>query len=305
MATRRTPPAQPKQAKLTRDQMSKGVARIEKIIAEVEAFDPTMLTKRWSAEQKALESTIEGALASVFGHGTVEYNRYRRAASLDHGAVSMNTPTWVSARGGYGERSDEARLAQQYVAEGKNETIQLLRQAVRWLRDEISDSAEEVAPVAADERPIPVLTRKVFIVHGHDDGVREAVARYVERIGFEAVILREQANQGRTIIEKIEAHSEVGFAVVLLTPDDTGCKAGEIARPRPRQNVLMELGYFIGRLGRANVCALATSGDMELPTDFAGVVWEPFDAAGGWKQSLARELDAAGFEIDWNKVMRP
>ncbi|CAG0978994.1 hypothetical protein BURK2_01730 [Burkholderiales bacterium] len=305
MATRRTPPPKPQQAKLTVDQMSKGIARLDRIIAEVEAFDPATLTKRWSAEQKALESTIEGALASVFGHGTVEYNRYRRAASLDHGAVTLSASGWVAARGGYGAQDDEGRKAQRYVAEGKNETLQLLRQAVRWLQDEIRDSTEGAAPVASEERPMPALSRKVFIVHGHDDGAREAVARYVERIGFEAVILREQANQGRTIIEKIEAHSEVGFAIVLLTPDDTGCKAGETSKPRARQNVLLELGYFIGRLGRANVCALATSSDMELPTDFAGVVWEPFDAAGGWRQSLARELDAAGFEIDWNKVMRP
>jgi len=148
------------------------------------------------------------------------------------------------------------------------------------------------------------LSRKVFIVHGHDDGAREAVARFVERIGFEAVILREQANQGRTIIEKIEAHGDVGYAIVLLTPDDAGCKLGETPRPRPRQNVLIELGYFIGRLSRKHVCAFATSDEMELPTDFAGVMWEPLDAAGGWKQTLARELSAVGHDIDWNKVMR-
>lgn len=67
------------------------------------------------------------------------------------------------------------------------------------------------------------FSRKVFIVHGHDDGARETVARFLERIGLEAIILHEQANQGRTIIEKVVAHSDVGFAVVLLTPDDEGC----------------------------------------------------------------------------------
>jgi len=147
------------------------------------------------------------------------------------------------------------------------------------------------------------FSRKIFIVHGHDDGARETVARFLERIGLEAVILHEQANQGRTIIEKVVANSDVGFAVVLLTPDDEGCVKGGTPEPRARQNVLLELGYFIGRLGRDKVCALKR-GALEIPSDFAGVVWETMDSNGGWKQALARELEAAGHSIDWNKVMR-
>lgn len=147
------------------------------------------------------------------------------------------------------------------------------------------------------------FSRKVFIVHGHDDGARETVARFLERIGLEAIILHEQANQGRTIIEKVVAHSDVGFAVVLLTPDDEGCVKGGTPEPRARQNVLLELGYFIGRLGRDKVCALKR-GVVEIPSDFAGVVWETMDSGGGWKQALARELEAAGHSIDWNKAMR-
>ena len=146
--------------------------------------------------------------------------------------------------------------------------------------------------------------RKAFVVHGHDERAREAVARFLERIGFEAIILYEQANQGRTVIEKIEAHGEVGFAVVLLTPDDVGGAKGGELQARARQNVLLELGYFIGRLGRSRVCALKR-GEVEIPSDFGGVVYETFDAGGGWKQAIGKELAAAGFEIDWNKVMRP
>jgi len=149
----------------------------------------------------------------------------------------------------------------------------------------------------------PQFSRKVFIVHGHDDGARETVARFLERIGLEAIILHEQANQGRTVIEKVIANSDVGFAVVLLTPDDEGCEKGGTPEPRARQNVLLELGYFIGRLGREKVCALKR-GVLEIPSDFAGVVWETMDSGGGWKQALARELEAAGHSIDWNKVMR-
>lgn len=143
---------------------------------------------------------------------------------------------------------------------------------------------------------------QIFVVHGHDEGARESVARFVERLGFEAIILHEQANQGRTIIEKIEAHGDVGFAIVLLTPDDEGCKKGETPEPRARQNVLLELGYFIGKLGRARVCAFRR-GTVNIPSDFSGVIWTVMDEANGWMQELARELQAAGYAIDWNKVM--
>jgi predicted nucleotide-binding protein len=153
----------------------------------------------------------------------------------------------------------------------------------------------------AAERVISADRSKVFVVHGHDEGAREAVARFIGDLGFQPIILHERANEGRTVIEKVEAHGDVGFAVVLLTPDDEGCAKGGTAAPRARQNVVLELGYFIGRLGRNRVCALKR-GDLEIPSDFGGVVYEAFDASRGWKLALGRELQAAGFEIDWNKV---
>jgi predicted nucleotide-binding protein len=150
----------------------------------------------------------------------------------------------------------------------------------------------------------PAHNRKVFVVHGREEGPREAVARFLERLGFQPIILHEQANQGRTVIEKVEDHSDVGFAVIILTPDDMGNLKGEEPQPRARQNVLLELGYFIGKLTRKRVCTLKV-GELEIPSDWRGVVDQPYDAGGGWRQTLARELDAAEYEVDWNKVMRP
>jgi predicted nucleotide-binding protein len=95
----------------------------------------------------------------------------------------------------------------------------------------------------------------------------------------------------------------VGFAVVLLTPDDVGRSVKEEQlKPRARQNVLLELGYFISHLGRAKVCALKR-GEVDIPSDFAGVVWEKMDDGNGWKLSLARELKAAGHDVDLNKAL--
>jgi predicted nucleotide-binding protein len=154
--------------------------------------------------------------------------------------------------------------------------------------------------------PGPEPSKKVFVVHGHDGEPKEAVARFLEGLRLQPVILHEQANQGRTIIEKFEQHADVGFAVVLLTPDDVGGVSGLVfssQKPRARQNVVFELGYFIGRLGRSRVCALKL-GDVEVPSDISGVVYVPYDAGGAWRTALGQELEEAGYEIDWNKVMR-
>lgn len=276
--------------------MKKGINRLERLIPEIEAFDASRLTKRFGPEQGALETRIEGALDSVFGPASVERNRYRRADKLDHGAVSMYL-------GGWGAEPDQGALARKYVAEGKAEAVQVLREAIQWLRDELAD-AEPATPSVMEPQQRGPLSQKIFVVHGHDEAMLNGVARYVQHIGFEPVILKEQASQGRTIIEKIEANSDVGFAIVLLSPDDVGGKVGADLKPRARQNVLLELGYFIGVLGRSRVCTLAAGGGMEIPTDFAGVVWQAYDDGGGWQKALAMELDAAGYEIDWNKIMK-
>lgn len=184
-------------------------------------------------------------------------------------------------------------------------SVALLREAQRVLHEDLADAQHEAkaapaAPVHVSEKVSP--SRRVFVVHGHDGEARELVARFLKSMDFEPVILHEQANQGGTVIEKFEANSDVGFAVVLLTPDDLGrsLKEEEL-KPRARQNVLLELGYFIGHLGRNKVCALKR-GDVELPSDYVGVVWEKMDDGGGWKLALARELKAAGHEVDLNKA---
>lgn len=179
-------------------------------------------------------------------------------------------------------------------------TLEQQEEAWEWVR---MKENQKPANASTDSDTTPrELSRKVFVVHGHDEAAREKIARFLERLDFEPIILHEQASRGRTVIEKVEAHSGVGFAVVLLTPDDEGCEKGGTPRPRARQNVVLELGYFLGRLGRTHVCALKR-GDVEIPSDFEGVVYVGFDNSDGWKQTLGRELEAAGFNVDWNKAM--
>jgi predicted nucleotide-binding protein len=177
-------------------------------------------------------------------------------------------------------------------------TLQSIRERLEYA--ELAARAEpETKPESAS------LARRVFVVHGRDEGLREQVARVLERLDFEPVILMEEPNRGMTLIEKFEDGAlDVGFAVVLLTPDDFG-HGSERAEPekpnRARQNVVLELGYFMGKLGRPRVAALYLPG-TEAPSDIHGLGYIEIDTGGAWRYKLGAELGAAGYEVDLNRL---
>lgn len=141
--------------------------------------------------------------------------------------------------------------------------------------------------------------QKVFIVHGHDHALKQEVARIIEKQGLEAIILSEQANHGKTIIEKFEENTEVGAAICLFTGDDYGkAKDVEDDNLRARQNVVFEAGYFMGKLGRENVILIANP-EIEIPSDLQGVVYTNKDM---WQTDVLRELKAIGYNVDFNKL---
>lgn len=139
--------------------------------------------------------------------------------------------------------------------------------------------------------------KKVFIVHGHDHALLNEVEIMLRRIGLEPIILKDQANGGRTIIEKIEDYTDVGFGVVLYTGCDEGREKGtDTLASRARQNVVFEHGYLCAKLGRARVVAL-NDNDVEVPSDLSGVLYISRSAA-NWKQQLMREMQNAELEFD-------
>ena len=159
---------------------------------------------------------------------------------------------------------------------------------------------------AEDGRKAPA-SRKVFLVHGRDDAAKQGVARFLERLHLQPIILHEQPNRSKAIIEKFLAYSDVAFAVVLLTPDDVGGPAdsSQKQKPRARQNVILELGYFLGQLGRERVVALhkGEKGEIDFPSDYDGVLFVPLDDAGGWKLRLAQEMKVAELPVDMNDAI--
>jgi hypothetical protein len=141
----------------------------------------------------------------------------------------------------------------------------------------------------------------VFIVHGHDHAMRDAVTLFLHHIGLSPIILSEIEDSGRTVVEKFEQVAKrADFAIVLLTPDDVATAAGTTTR-RARQNVIFELGFFVSMLGRNKVCLLR-KGEVEGFSDFHGVIYQTVDEHEGWKRKLAQELKAAGLDFDAAKV---
>jgi len=198
--------------------------------------------------------------------------------------------------GGQTSQAEELREFKDDVKNKVNNLKQLLA------KTGLIKTAEGIKSISATKDP-KTDNEKVFIVHGHSNEVKLDVARTIEKLGLTPIILHEQPNSGKTVIEKFEKHSEVGYAIVLLTGDDYGnVKTNDKSNPRARQNVILELGFFIGKLGRNKVCPLYEKG-VELPSDMSGILYTEIDSKGHWKISVAKELKAAGYKIDVNDII--
>lgn len=185
--------------------------------------------------------------------------------------------------------------------EGIRTACGIIRAAVQEFEDyeldRLDESKTPIEPIKTTES-----TKKVFVVHGHDEHMKSDVARFLEKLELKVTILHEQPNAGQTIIEKFEKHSDAAFAVILLSPDDVGGPKSNVdqMQPRARQNVVFEMGFFVGRLGRKNVCVLRRE-TVEEPSDISGVIYIPFEG-NLWKSSLIAELKQAGLDVDANKT---
>ncbi len=243
---------------------------------------------------------------------------------------TADVPRWRDAEARYGEWNDynelmlrkmftSDELAAQYrqvsldytvgatQAEERRAAADMISLRIDCLRStlgrlDLFDVAQR--ELQRDESPV-ASSNRIFIVHSGEHALKEAVARMVTRLGYDPVILHEQPDLGKTVIDKYESEAaNAAFAVVLFTPDDDGRlrDPGRAYRllPRARQNVVFELGYFVGKLGRGRVAALMTDSAIERPSDVAGVLYINVEALGAvdWRINLAREMKAAGLDID-------
>jgi predicted nucleotide-binding protein len=194
-------------------------------------------------------------------------------------------------------------IYQRTFESGKRELVNL----INVMLEDISLSEPKEVKSTTSKASTKGKFDSIFVVHGHNEEMKQSTARFVEKLGFNAVILHEQPNKGRTIIEKFTDYSEVSFAIVLLSADDLAFNKNdkpENAVFRARQNVILELGFFLGKIGRENVIVLHEQVEnLEIPSDYQGVLYVPYDSNDNWKLAIAKELRAVGFEVDGNKLL--
>ena len=217
-------------------------------------------------------------IKSTYGHGSIHYWDFRDIVDDLHPIRLYGFLGWRLIGGGESWRVTFERK---------------LDDAARLLTSFVSEIEQYGSAISAGRSPRNTSSNQIFVVHGRDHASLESLTQYIERLNLHPIVLGELPNQGLTIIEKFERYAEVGFAIILLTPDDLGklrCE-GEL-QPRARQNVVLELGYFIAKLDRSRVCVL-TKGAVDIPSDYSGVVYISMD--NDWQARLHQELATAGY----------
>lgn len=245
----------------------------------IKKIDSIIGLPRFSPEFKVWRSEVNRTISRIWGKDSEYYTQFD------------NIKYTLGISGSFTPQVEYDKRFRQGLREAK-----LLLES---FRPEIptSSSSEEV------KEDIESMNKKdVFIVHGHDEETLLRVKDFVGTLGLNPIILHEKPDEGFTVVEKFEKHSSVSFAIILLTPDDVGFPKGkeDQKRGRARQNVILEMGFFLGKLGRKGVRALYKE-DVEIPSDYGSVLFIKLEED-DWKLKLAREMKVAGLEIDLNKL---
>ena len=261
-------------------QIDLGQAHEEAVIGSAADLDHASGEKRsWHDYNKEL-------LGTIFDNIKIS----KEYESSSHGAIFS-----MGNRGFY-EKVDDYRESVRY----KLKALQSILRRIELFEEPHKDANLP----AVIETPVIGSDKNVFIVHGHDEELKEKTARLVSDLGLSPIILHEQVNSGLTLIEKLEINAERStFAIILLTPDDTGYSVADgqkKAEKRARQNVILELGYFIGKFGRSRTSAVYKG--LKAPSDFDGIVYISYDDEGAWRYKIAKELKAAGYDINMNNL---
>jgi predicted nucleotide-binding protein len=273
---------------LLQSEKIRGIKLLKKVLEELAQYDPHKATE---GKMAGLEARIKNTLGDIYGHGTPKYKSYSDASNLYPASI-----IWLN----FGE-SPSSRLDITELERGKQRAISLIEAAITDLEESLDN--EEIQGTE------PTITeyddKKIFIVHGHDEQTKTDVENVVSKLGLEPIILSDCANTGRHILQKFtEETDQIGFAIILMTPDDLGGKTKDDLNPRARQNVVMELGFFIGKLGPKRVAVILSDKNIEIPSDINGIVYTSYTYSdNAWKLGLLKELKHAGYAVDANKLL--
>lgn len=259
--------------------------KLEKLVKEGETFNWDNFSRKgsygypesYTSEYISWKTRVETLLESRFGKSSPVFQNFINGANIRV----------------LGNGTDQFNRAHSYFMGALKSAIDLIDFDASVTREkEIEKSIKK--------------TNKIFVVHGHDEKLKHEVEIFLQEIGLEPIILHRQPDKGQTIIEKIESNSDVGYAIILLTPDDIGYSSIEESKEesereknfRARQNVIFEFGYFIGKLGRSRVCCLYKE-NVELPTDVSGIIYkEVKTTVDEIAFSIIKDLKAIGYSVN-------
>jgi len=254
------------------------------------------LDRRWQEVRTFVVRECDAVIALIGGKGT---------SDCIQKAVLAGKPVFPIAVAGGAAHAEWERLKQAGYCNRE-------RGDLDFLADKNADAATMARLVSAQCRAVlrkdtRTFSRRVFVIHGHDVGLKNEIARFLEKLEFQPIILHEQPDQGRPLLSKLRAElADVGYAFALLTPDDVASSALEprARNKRARQNVVFEHGMLVGLLGPDRVCA-AVKGDLEIPSDLAGVLYKKLgttESLNAIAVDLIKELKTAGYDIDANRL---
>lgn len=264
---------------------------LRKLTAAIAEIDNLMSLRHGSNQFVKWHRNTMVALGKIFGEGSHAVDEFS----------SINFVPKLVLVGGGEHQFQEPYLGGLNISRG---VLESMKEEVAEYWNESGRASTTKSAAQKKKKSAQNQTKNVFIIHGRDEALKETIARFVTKLGYSPTILHEQPSGGRTIIEKFEKNADACFAIALLTPDDSGALMGERElKSRARQNVILELGYFLGSLGRRRVFALLKGEDIEVPSDYTGVVYTQLDSSGAWRFTLVREMKAAGLEVDANRVI--
>jgi predicted nucleotide-binding protein len=247
---------------------------------------------------------------SAFESAKNEYNKWNsfNVELLNRIFSSEQFAKEYSKWGAYGISYSESSLGEEITDLYKDIDERLHRLDSIIERLELIPVSAVAAPAQISEKTDAASQRrskKVFVVHGHNEVAKTNLEVLLNEIGLQPIVLHRQADEGLTVIEKFEKHSDVGYAFILLTPDDVAYPKADEAKNdkdrkkelRARPNVIFEFGYFVGKLGRSRVCCLYT-GDVTLPSDVSGMIYKKFNASiDEVAYSIIKDLKASGYSV--------
>jgi predicted nucleotide-binding protein len=286
------PPGAKASKSLSPSEKQSAIPRLEARIVELRDLVVANLQRGDDQPVTDLGSRIRSTLANIYGQDSAEYDRLQIAAKLDttNYLVELN-----------GRRLSQQEI-QQGVDRGRRRALSTLQGEVDALKEDLHFSAPASIAVSTSAPTPAELSDEIFVVHGRDDAAKEQVAAVIQRAGLTPIILHQQANEGKTIIEKFEKHgSAAGFAVVIATPDDVGGLAAPSPlqadlKPRARQNVIGEMFWFAGRLDREKVCTLVKGISTCRPTSLASDIRRWMITAAG-RPSCCKNYRLPGIKI--------